>query len=77
MNDLSMKGAATMELLILEVLIVGLIAGLAGIIWLIVRNYFNDGHDFEDNRLEGIPLTEPHDGELSQEHSSRQSKASA
>lgn len=66
-----------MELLILEVLIVGLIAGLAGIIWIIVRNYFNDSHDFENNRLEGIPLPEPHDGETPQEHSSRQSKAVA
>ena len=66
-----------MELVILEVLIVGLMAGMVGIIWMIVRNYFNDGHDSEGNRLDGTPLPEPHDGETPQEQASQHSKAAA
>ena len=66
-----------MELVILEVLIVGLIAGLAGIIWMIVRNYFSDDQSSEYNQLSGTPLSEPHDGEKPHEHLSPQSKAAA
>lgn len=67
-----------MELVILEILIVGLIAGLAGIVWMIARNYFADDHFFEDNQLGGVPLSETHDPEVPQkEHSAEQSKVAA
>jgi hypothetical protein len=72
-----MKGAATMELIILEVVIVGLIAGLAGIIWMTVRSYFNDDHYSKDNRLGETPLAEQHDREEPHKHSPPQSKAAA
>jgi hypothetical protein len=71
-----MKGAAAMELIILEILIAGLIAGLAVIVWMIARNYFDDDRFFEDNQLGGVRLSETHDPEEPQKaHSSRQSKA--
>ena len=67
-----------MELIILEILIAGLIAGLAVIIWMIARNYFDDDHFFEDKQLGEVRLSETHDPEEPQkEHSSRQSKATA
>jgi hypothetical protein len=73
-----MKGAAAMELIILEILIAGLIAGLAVIVWMIARNYFADDHFFEDKQLGKVRLSETHDPEEPQkEHSSRQSKATA
>jgi hypothetical protein len=66
-----------MTQIILEVLIVGLITGLVGIIWIVVRDCFDDNHDSGVNRLEGTHLPEPCDGEQPQEHSSRQSKTAA
>ena len=66
-----------MELMILEVVIVGLIAGLVGIIWMTVRNYFNDDHYSKDNRLGGTPLSDQHDREEPHKHSSPQPKAAA
>jgi hypothetical protein len=35
---------------IVQVLIVGLLTGLVGIIWLIVHDFFEDGHYPNDNR---------------------------
>ena len=66
-----------MELIILEVVIAGLIAGLVGIIWMTVRNYFDDDHYSKNNRLGGTPLSEQHDLEEPHKQSSPQSKAAA
>ena len=66
-----------MELIILEVVIVGLIAGLAGIIWMTVRNSFNDDHYSKDHRLGETPLSEQHGLEEPHKQSSPQSKAAA
>ena len=37
---------------IVEVVIVGLLTGLVGIIWMIVRSRFDDDHYPDDNRQE-------------------------
>ena len=50
MTDLAMKGDAAMVQVITEVGIVGLLAGLVGIIWMIVRSSFDDAHSPDDNR---------------------------
>ena len=39
-----------MALVITEVGIVGLLTGLVGIIWMIVRSSFDDDHNPDDNR---------------------------
>ena len=55
MTHLSMKGDATMVQLILLVLIVWMIAGLVGIIWMVVRHSFKDNDYSSKNRLGGSP----------------------
>ena len=45
-----MKGDVAMVQTIVQVLIVGLLAGLAGIIWLIIRHSFDDEHYLDDKR---------------------------
>ena len=72
-----MKGDAAMVQLILQVLIVGLFAGLAGIIWMVVRHSFDDDHVFDDNRLGGHPSSTPSNGNDPDEPSPRQSKIAA
>ena len=59
---------------IIEVMIVGLLTGLVGIIWIIVRNCFDDDRYPNDNRQESASPVH-HDGEKPHEHSSWQSKA--
>jgi hypothetical protein len=66
-----------MAQLFLEVLIVGLITGLVGVIWIIVRDCFDDDHDSGVNPLEGTPLPEQHDQEEPHKHSPRHSKIAA
>ena len=66
-----------MAQIFLEILIVGLFTGLVGIIWMIVRDCFDDDHDSGVNRLEETLLSEPHDGEKAHEHSSSHSKIAA
>jgi hypothetical protein len=72
-----MKGDATMVQLILLVLIVWMIAGLVGIIWMVVRHSFNDNDYSDNNQLGGSPSSEPCGGKDPHESSSRQSKAMA
>jgi hypothetical protein len=74
MTDLLMKGDAAMVSVIIEVMIVGLLTGLVGIIWIIVRNCFDDDRYPNDNRQESASPVH-HDGEKPHEHSSWQSKA--
>jgi hypothetical protein len=74
MTDLLMKGDAAMVSVIIEVMIVGLLTGLVGIIWIIVRNCFDDDRHPNDNRQESASPVH-HDGEKPHEHSSWQSKA--
>jgi len=62
---------------ILQVLIVGLLTGLAGIIWMVVRHSFDDDLYFDDNRQVGSPSSEPSDGKDPHERSSRQSNIAA
>ena len=50
MTDLAMKGDTAMVQVITEVGIVGLLAGLVGIIWMIVRSSLDDTHSPGDNR---------------------------
>jgi hypothetical protein len=45
-----MKGDAAMVQTIIQVLIVGLLAGLVGIIWLIIRRSFDDQPSLDDKR---------------------------
>jgi hypothetical protein len=45
-----MKGDAAMVQTIIQVLIVGLLAGLVGIIWLIIRRSFDDDRYLDDKR---------------------------
>ena len=66
-----------MAQLFLEILIVGLFTGLVGIIWMIVRDYFDDDPCSTDKLIRGTPLSEPHDGEKPHEHSSSHSKIAA
>lgn len=63
--------------LILQALIVGLFAGLAGIIWMVVRHSFDDDHVFDDNRQGGHPWSTPCNGNDPHEPSPRQSKIAA
>jgi hypothetical protein len=64
-----MKGDTAMA----QEIIVVLLAGLVGIIWLIVRDILSDDHHPHDNG-QGNPSPEPHDGEEPHEGSPRQSK---
>ena len=63
--------------LILQVLIVGMIAGLVGIIWMVVRHSFDDDHFFDDNRQGGHPSLTPSNGNDPHGPSPRQSKIAA
>ena len=49
------KGDSAMVQVILQVLIVGLLTGLVGIIWMIARNSLTDDHDPDDNRQGETP----------------------
>jgi hypothetical protein len=51
----SRKGDSAMVQVILQVLIVGLLTGLVGIIWMIARNSLTDDHDPDDNRQGETP----------------------
>jgi hypothetical protein len=66
-----------MTQLLLEVLIVGLLTGLVGIIWMIVRDCFDDDPCSTDKLISLPPLSEPRDREESHEQSSRKSKVAA
>ena len=57
-------------------IIVMLLAGLVGVIWLIVLDFRGGGHRTHDKRI-GSPSPEPHDGEEPHKRSSRQSKVAA
>ena len=72
-----MKGDAAVVQLILQALIVGLIAGLAGIIWMVVRHSFDDDNFFDDNRQMGHPSSKPSNGNDTHDPSPRQSKIAA
>ena len=63
--------------LILQVLIVGLIAGLVGIIWMVVRHSFDDDYFFDDNRQGRHPSLTPGNGNDPHEPSPRPSKIAA
>ena len=63
--------------IILQALIVGLFAGLAGIIWMVVRHSFNDDQFFDDNRQGQQPSSTPSNGNDPHEPSPRQSKIAA
>ena len=45
--------------IILQVLIVGLLTAMAGIIWVIVRHSFDDDLYSDDNQQGGSPSSEP------------------
>ena len=77
MTHLLVKGDAAMVQLILQVLIVWMIAGLVGIIWLVVRHSFDDDHYSDDNREGGSLSSEPSDGKDPHEPSSHGSKIAA
>jgi len=62
---------------IAQVLIVGLLTGLAGIIWIIVRDIFEEDHFPGDYRLPKTPSPEPCKGEEPHEPSPRGSKIAA
>ena len=62
---------------ILQVLIVGLITGMVGIIWVIARHSFDDDHYSDGERQRGSPPSEPSDGKDPHERSSPQSKIAA
>jgi len=57
-------------------IIVLLLMGLVGLIWVIVLDILGDGHPPHDKRQE-TPSPEPHDGEEAHEASPRQSKVAA
>jgi hypothetical protein len=63
--------------LILQVLIVGLLTTMVGIIWVIARHSFDDDHYSDDNREGGSLLSEPSDGKGPHEPSSHGSKIAA
>ena len=63
--------------LILQILMVLMIAGLVGIIWMVVRHSFDDDYDSDAERQGGSPSSKPRDGKDSLEHSSRHSKVAA
>jgi hypothetical protein len=69
-----MKGDAAMVQVIIELMIVGLLTGLVGIIWIIVRDCFDDDHYPNDNRQESASPVH-HDGAEPHERSSWQAKA--
>lgn len=62
---------------IIQVLIVGLLTVLVGIIWMIVHDIFEDNPYPDDNRLDGTPMPKSSNGEGPHEHPSPQSKAAA
>ena len=66
-----------MTQLILEVLIVGLFTALVGIVWIVVRDCFDDNHDSVVKQIGGTPLSEPRDQEESHEHAPPHSKIAA
>ena len=66
-----------MAQVIIEVLIVGLFTALVGIVWMVVRDCFDDDQDSGVKQLGGTPLSEPHDQEESHEHASPHSKIAA
>jgi flagellar basal body-associated protein FliL len=72
-----MKGDAAMVQIILQVLIVGLLTAMAGIIWVIVRHSFDDDLYSDDNQQGGSPSSEPSNGKDPHKPSSRQSKIAA
>ena len=57
---------------IIELVIVGLLTGLVGIIWMIVRDNFNDDHAPDDNRHAAGLSPNHHDGEESYDRTDRQ-----
>ena len=59
----------------LEIIVV-LLAGLVGLIWVLVLDTLDDSRHSHDKR-QGSASPEPHDGGEAQEDSSRQSKAAA
>ena len=61
----------------LQVLIVGLITTMAGIIWVIARHSFDDDLYSDDNEQGGIPPSDPSNGKDPHEPRSRQSKIAA
>ena len=63
--------------IILQVLIVGLLTAMAGIIWVIVRHSFDDDLYSDDNQQNGSPSSEPSNGKDPHKPSSRQSKIAA
>lgn len=63
--------------IILQVLIVGLLTAMAGIIWVIVRHSFDDDLYSDGNQQDGSPSSEPSDGMDPHEPPSRQSKIAA
>jgi hypothetical protein len=67
-----MKGDTAMT----EAIIVVLLAGLVGLIWVIVLDSLGDSHHSHDNR-QGSASPEPRDGNEPHERSSRQSKIAA
>ena len=72
-----MKGEAAMVQAIVQVLIVGLLTGLVGIIWIIVRDVLQEDHYPGDIRLAKTPSPEPRNGEEPHDPSSRPSKIAA
>jgi hypothetical protein len=50
MTHLLMKGEAAMVQVLAQVLIVALLIGLAGIIWMVVHDIFGDDHHADDKR---------------------------
>lgn len=63
--------------IILQVLIVGLLTAMAGIIWVIVHHSFGDDLYSDGNQQGGSPSSEPNNGKDPHEPPSRQSKIAA
>lgn len=57
-------------------IIVMLLIGLVGLIWVIVLDILGDGHHPRDKQ-QGSASPEPHDGEEAHKRASRQSKLAA
>ena len=66
-----------MAQVIIEVIIVGLFTGLVGIIWIVIRDCFDDDHDSVVKQIGGTPLSEPRDQEESHKHAPPHSKIAA
>ena len=66
-----------MAQVIIEVLVVGLFTALVGIVWMVVRDCFDDDQDSGVKQIGGTPLSEPHDQEESHEHSPSHSNIAA